>query len=401
MLPIVTYAVLPHRFTPGAKRGRAPAMLLLLFIFSAPCSAGNQGFREQFTTNYKNFQFNAQQKLIKETEAKTMQAEIHALIAEAMEPKKTYPQRMYLLDIASAMASGYQHWHGDIKALTQKIDKLMQMELKQEEARVAKLMRWKKEERFLGNFVMKEHMEEMEKQNMAPVLYPHWVHRIWFECKVCHQDIFIMNRWRNNISHQQFDAGKQCGACHDGTMAFGVKDKKQCNKCHLAGKTEAEKLHTLSGINHDEIQTVAKRFGAEWNLKNLPDGNIPIDKFGFIDWLSLKRNKVFNPIHSLRKNYKHKARSNKILFESKGNLDDVIFDHEIHSNWINCSSCHPEIFLETLTNDVKMIRMSKGKHCGYCHGKVSFTFASCKRCHNRKKGAPRNNMLIHKGKNSD
>ncbi len=370
-------------------------LLLLAMAFPTLSSAGDSSFRDQFITNYKTFQFKAQEELIKEKGAEVMPGEIRALIDEAMADDKDFNHRMYLLDIANAMASGYQHFHGGGGELLKEIETLIKKELKQEEQRVAKLMKWKKEERFLGNFVMKEHMTEMKKAGVAPVIYPHWVHRIWFECKVCHQDYFIMNRWRNKISHKEIEKGEQCGVCHNGKMAFGID--KECDRCHLAGKPEAERLHHADKIDNARIKEVATRLGAEWNFDKLPGGKIPVDRFGFIDWLKLKQIGVFKPIHSLRKDFNHEVRDNKILFKSKSKLKNVLFDHQVHSNWINCSSCHPEVFRETLTNNVKMVRMSKGKFCGYCHGKVSFTFADCKRCHSQEKGTNENGALLHKG----
>ena len=370
-----------------------PIVVLMLLATSA--AAGGDSFREQFIRNYKNFQFKAQEELIKQQGADVMPGEIRALIDEAMAKDKSFNQRMYLLDIANAMASGYQYWYGGGDDLVKEIETLIKKELRQEEQRVAKLMKWKKEERFLGNFVMKEHMDEMKKEGLAPVIYPHWVHRIWFECKVCHQDIFIMNRWRNHISHDQMKTGKQCGVCHDGKMAFTTE--KECDRCHLAGKPNADHLHHADKVNNQRIKEVAQKIGAEWNAEKLKEGRIPVDRFGFIDWLNLKKNGVFKPIHSLNKDFKNEVRDNKILFKSKSKLKNVLFDHKIHSSWINCSSCHPEVFRKTLTNNVKMVRMSKGKFCGYCHGKVSFTFADCKRCHSQEKGTNENGALLHKG----
>ncbi len=372
---------------------------ILISLFLSPtiglAGPGGDDFREQFISNYKNFRFKAQDRLIKEN-GEIMPGEIRALIDEAMEPGRDFNQRMYLLDIANAMASGYQHVHGGGEELIKRVESLIKKELKLEEERIAELMKWNKEERFLGNFVMKEHMEEMEKADVAPVIYPHWVHRIWFECKVCHQAYFIMNRWRNKVSHEEIEKGNQCGVCHNGKLAFGVE--KECDRCHVAGKPEAERLHHADKIDHERIREVAIRLGAEWNYEKLPNGRIPVDRFGFIDWLKLKEDGVFRPIHSLSKDFKHEVRDNKILFRSKGKLKDVLFDHKIHSSWINCSSCHPEVFRESLTNDVKMVRMSKGKFCGYCHGKVSFTFADCKRCHSQEKGTNKSGALVHIGK---
>ncbi len=371
---------------------------ILISLFLSPtiglAGPGGDDFREQFISNYKNFRFKAQDRLIKEN-GEIMPGEIRALIDEAMEPGRDFNQRMYLLDIANAMASGYQHVHGGGEELLKRVESLIKKELKLEEERIAELMKWNKEERFLGNFVMKEHMEEMEKADVAPVIYPHWVHRIWFECKVCHQAYFIMNRWRNKVSHEEIEKGNQCGVCHNGKLAFGVE--KECDRCHVAGKPEAERLHHADKIDHERIREVSIRLGAEWNYEKLPNGRIPVDRFGFIDWLKLKEDGVFRPIHSLSKDFKHEVRDNKILFRSKGKLKDVLFDHKIHSSWINCSSCHPEVFRESLTNDVKMVRMSKGKFCGYCHGKVSFTFADCKRCHSQEKGTNKSGALVHIG----
>ncbi len=368
---------------------------LLLVIFPDLSSAGNEGFREQFIKNYKTFQFKAQEELIREKGAEIMPGEMRALIDEAMADNKGFNRRMYLLDIASAMASGYQHWHGGGEDLIKEIETLIKTELKLEEQRVARLMKWRKEERFLGNFVMKEHMANMKKAGVAPVIYPHWVHRIWFECKVCHQDIFIMNRWRTHISHANMEAGKQCGVCHDGKMAFGVDD--ECDRCHLAGKNEAERLHHADKVDHARIKKVADNLGAEWNYDKLSGKKLPVDRFGFIDWLKLKKMGVFKPIHSLQEDFNHEVRDNKILFKSKGKLKNVLFDHKVHSSWINCTSCHPEVFRKTLTNDVKMVRMAKGRFCGYCHGRVSFTFADCNRCHSQEKGTNESGAMLHIG----
>jgi len=124
---------------------------------------------------------------------------------------------------------------------------------------------------------------------------------------------------------------------------------------------------------------------------------MPVDKYGFIDWLALKRDKIFKPVESLNGDYKPEPRDNQILFVSKGRLQDVLFSHDVHSSWIRCNSCHPAVFADNLKNKVKMVRMSKGENCGYCHGKVSFTFADCKRCHSQEKGVKIEGVLTHIG----
>ncbi|VAX06934.1 hypothetical protein MNBD_GAMMA26-1977 [hydrothermal vent metagenome] len=381
-----------------SKRHIVALAILSLLLLAHPivCSAEDTPFRIDFITNYKSFQFKAQEELIKNSK-NIMPGEIQSLIIDAMEDDKSLGHRMFLLDAANAMASGYQHYHGGSKKLLKKISKLIKKELDKEKARNAELMKWDSEERFLGNFVMKTHEKDMEQEGLAPVIYPHWIHRIWFECKVCHQDIFVMQRWRNEISHKKIDAGKQCGVCHNGKMAFSAKEN--CESCHLAGKPGAAKLHDVEHIDHKAIQEVATKLGAEWNIDALSNGRMPVDRYGFIDWLNMKERGIFMPIHSLDKDYVPETRDNTIFFESKSKVKNVLFSHDVHSSWIKCSSCHPEVFSADLKNNIKMVRMSKGQYCGHCHGKVSFTFADCLRCHVQEKGVTFEGALIHEGKN--
>lgn len=377
---------------------RVPVLVCVLILISAIAEAEDNRFRNQFITNYKTFQFKAQENLIKESKG-VMPGEVLSLVEDAMIEQNSHGQRMFLLDAAAAMASGLEHYHGGGKKLIKKIDKLIKKELKAEKARVDELLKWKKEERFLGNFVMNAHEKEMEAEGLAPVIYPHWVHRIWFECKVCHQSIFVMKRWRNQITQEKILEGKQCGVCHNGEMAFGAD--KNCARCHIAGKSKADKLHNINFIDHKHIREVAARFGAKWNIEKSYGRQVPVDKYGFIDWLELKRKGIFQPIHSIGDDREQDVRENKIVFRSKSKIKDVLFDHEVHSSWIKCDSCHPEVFEKSLTNNIKMRYMAKGQFCGHCHGKVSFTFADCRRCHSQVKGSVAEGALLHQGVDAD
>lgn len=143
---------------------------------------------------------------------------------------------------------------------------------------------------------------------------------------------------------------------------------------------------------------MAEKVGAVWRPENLADGKLPLDRFGFINWLELKKRKVFTPVVSLDKNYREQIRDNKILFKSKSDfVNNVLFDHRIHSDWIKCEACHPAIFNAKLNgNHIRMLDMRQGRFCGQCHGKVSFTFADCKRCHKESNKKPPANALIRK-----
>ncbi len=53
------------------------------------------------------------------------------------------------------------------------------------------------------------------------------------KCADCHQSgLFKMKKGADVMTMKDMEAGKFCGACHNGTKAFGVKDAASCAKCH-------------------------------------------------------------------------------------------------------------------------------------------------------------------------
>lgn len=367
-------------------------ILLQMSLSPARLYGERLSFREEYIRNYNNYNFAAQDFLIKKNKDKLL-PEAELLITEAMLTDKDFRERMYLLDLAKGMATSYKILFDGDEELIKKIDALMKIEIDKENIRLAEEKRWKKEESFLGNFLMAEHLKDVS-QGVAPVVYPHWIHRLFFECKVCHNDIVIMKRGENKITKEGILQGKWCGACHNGKIAFAVED--QCERCHIGGKPESERLRDIKNIDHKKIKDTAQRLGAEWNYENLPYGAIPVDKFGFIDWLELKRKNVFKPISSLNKDFNEEIRDNRILFKVRSDfVNNVLFDHKVHSTWIKCSVCHPKIFNEELNaNDIQMREMQEGKFCGHCHSHVSFPMANCLRCHTQPRGKEIEGALV-------
>jgi c(7)-type cytochrome triheme protein len=49
------------------------------------------------------------------------------------------------------------------------------------------------------------------------------------KCADCHPGNFKMKKGGDVITMADINAGKSCGACHNGTKAFAAKD---CAKCH-------------------------------------------------------------------------------------------------------------------------------------------------------------------------
>lgn len=69
-----------------------------------------------------------------------------------------------------------------------------------------------------------------ENEGVAPVIFPHWFHRIRFRCSVCHVELGIkMRAGSTGIRMEQLVDGRYCGACHDGETAWPIDN---CDLCH-------------------------------------------------------------------------------------------------------------------------------------------------------------------------
>lgn len=75
-----------------------------------------------------------------------------------------------------------------------------------------------------------------------------------------------------------------------------------------------------------------------------------------------------------------------IVREVKGSMPDVVYPHKQHTEWLDCSNCHPQIFVpQKGANQISMAAILMGQGCGVCHGKVAFPVSECRLCHSKKK----------------
>lgn len=49
-------------------------------------------------------------------------------------------------------------------------------------------------------------------------------------CQECHPKIFLNTKKHVAVTMQEMEAGKSCGACHNGTKTFAVTEN--CETCH-------------------------------------------------------------------------------------------------------------------------------------------------------------------------
>lgn len=84
---------------------------------------------------------------------------------------------------------------------------------------------------------------------MRPAVFPHWFHRIRFNCSVCHADLgFKFGAGKNEITMAKIIEGEFCGACHNGEIAWSIEN---CDVCHsgIAGTPTQVKGSPLRASN--------------------------------------------------------------------------------------------------------------------------------------------------------
>lgn len=207
-----------------------------------------------------------------------------------------------------------------------------------------------------GNVVMDRGSSRVGAPGVA---FSHWSHRIGYTCRVCHTELdFYMELNATPVTEAASREGRYCGACHDGKIAFG-HTTENCDKCH-------------SGRHH---------YGHE-RLKEL---SYPKALFGNeIDWDRALAQKLIQPKQHLLESEERLSYGKKVTLEPRWVLGPpAVFPHEPHEQWLDCSSCHPEIFniKKKTTEDLTMEQILKGESCGVCHGRVAFPINNCQKCH--------------------
>ncbi len=130
--------------------------------------------------------------------------------------------------------------------------------------------------------------------------------------------------------------------------------------------------------------------GHGWHPQAITVSSLPKDKFGLVDWAKSVRENRIAPKFSLDPNDDEMPPLKMdVLILAKGDfVDDVIYPHEMHTFWLKCEVCHPNIFIpQRGANNMSMVGIVNGQWCGRCHNKIAFPLADCKRCHVSPKNA--------------
>ena len=195
---------------------------------------------------------------------------------------------------------------------------------------------------------------------VKPAVFSHWSHRTRYTCRICHLELdFAMRTNATEITEEANRKGLYCGACHNGTIAFGHTEAN-CGRCHTG-----------------DVDSGAAAFA---KLQDLP-----WSKFGnTIDWSrSLAEGKIA-PAWTMTGDSKPIALNTTLTLDADWNfVPPAIFPHAEHVRWLDCANCHPSIFnvKKKTTRRFSMRTILAGDFCGVCHLRIAFPLDDCQRCH--------------------
>lgn len=191
-----------------------------------------------------------------------------------------------------------------------------------------------------------------------------------------------------------------------------VKREDKVKKELAVNNNTKVSLHTLSAVNppsnesdsdcvfekkyisenlSEDIQNLGRTATGLWKSENVESLTyFPKDKLGYYpDWVAAVEKSIIDPRGTLDPEVPEEKeyQPDTLLIVKSPLRNNVCFPHSVHTYWLRCNNCHPEIFIaKKNANPINMTKIIKGEFCGRCHGKVAFHVANnCHRCHNTPK----------------
>jgi c(7)-type cytochrome triheme protein len=217
-------------------------------------------------------------------------------------------------------------------------------------------------------------------KDAGKVIFSHNIHMkqkmVNSNCKSCHDNIYDMKK-KSSYTMAQMEKGKSCGACHDGSKAFPLKD---CSRCHKV--KEISYLKNAGG---------ATKFSHEQHLTKYQCGACHPSIFAAgpnkrATMADMEKGKSCGACHNGKKAFPlsdcgacHQIK--EVTFKIK-ETGPVKFSHTVHTKKQKCNDCHAKIYPMGDTRRYTMADMENGKSCGACHnGKPLFSVSECAKCH--------------------
>ncbi len=193
---------------------------------------------------------------------------------------------------------------------------------------------------------------------------------------------------------------------YSGQPATADTGRKVSPTVAVQKKNLAKKSQTSSVNQFNRLM----KSSSEWNLPPAEDGihdpenpgtmllqeprvafdNLSKSKSGNrVDWVkALEGDEIMPRNERMSNDARPVVMDLNIVREVKGSMPDVVYPHKQHTEWLDCSNCHPAIFIpQKGANQISMASILLGQKCGVCHGKVAFPVSECRKCHSKQKSA--------------
>ncbi|MCB1954302.1 MAG: hypothetical protein KDG55_01425 [Rhodocyclaceae bacterium] len=111
--------------------------------------------------------------------------------------------------------------------------------------------------------------------------------------------------------------------------------------------------------------------------------NLPGDTAGNnVHWIPALQKGVIVPREKIGKDTPVRRYDRDVFLNLYGSMPAVRFPHKPHTEWLDCSNCHDQLFKPKAgANQISMFVILQGQQCGVCHGAVAFPLTECRRCH--------------------
>ena len=224
--------------------------------------------------------------------------------------------------------------------------------------------------------------ETFMTRNAGKVIFNHDTHmkrpEMKHDCKTCHNSIFQMKK-RVSHSMTEMEGGASCGACHNGTVAFAVRE---CVRCHK-----------VKEITYRVKTTGTVLFSHNTHLAKYPCSSCHNEIFNAgpnkrITMAAMEKGKSCGACHEGKTAFSiskctvcHPTKDRDYPIKGAGT---VRFDHKTHLGSYGCKDCHAKLYPLGARKKVHtMATMNSGKSCGGCHNdSIAFTVrGNCATCH--------------------
>jgi c(7)-type cytochrome triheme protein len=223
----------------------------------------------------------------------------------------------------------------------------------------------------------------------SEVVFSHQVHvgKNDGKCRNCHNGKVITGT-EKNVTMDQMEKGRTCGACHNGKKVFTVAGN--CGKCHK-GMQPKDISFKSKGIT-DAVFSHKFHLGMDYNCKDCHTKVFPYSTTAkHFTMADMEKGKSCGTCHNGKDaatvtgncDRCHKGfKPGVITWKTDGG--DAKFSHEFHLGMYKCEDCHTKLFpFKAGVQHSGMGAMEAGKSCGGCHnGKDAFSVkGDCEKCH--------------------